>query len=204
MAADDKSVTDEGIPADLDLGKASEPTPEDHESLDSALDAAGIFDDPKPPKGEDDPKPPAGDPEPPKGEDEDPKPPVGDPEPPKGEDDPKPPSDEEAARKEQDRIKDLESIDLEKLKAPEDISPRNVVNFNKLREVAGHYKQQAARVPELEKTVADLQAKVGSPDALPEDLRREFDELRNFRRIFDTENDPEFRKEISSEIRHVF
>jgi Tfp pilus assembly protein PilN len=192
MDKEEKSVTSEGVPSDLDLGNVPPPTQEDENSLDDALDAAGIFNKGDEPAPTADPDKPSD--TPPDGTAPDPDKPA---ETPPGDPAPAAKTDEE---KEQERIRDLEATDIEKLTPPEDISPKNVVNFQKLREVASHYKQSAVRVPELEKTIADLQAKLGSPDALPEPLRKELDELRSFRRIFDTENDPEFKKQFDEKI----
>lgn len=122
----------------------------------------------------------------------------GDKEPPTPTPDPKKDAsvDDEAAKKAQE----LEALDLDAVKPPPNVSPKNLVNFDKLRDVAKHFKQVSARVPELEAKVAELEAK--APALLP-DIAKELEDHRNFRRLFDTENDPEFKKQFDEKLTSI-
>jgi len=62
-----------------------------------------------------------------------------------------------------------------------------------MRETASKYKKEAARIPELEAKVKELQNK---PAATPPD----YEELKQFRAIFDTERDPEFKSKYDNKI----
>jgi len=198
-----KSVADEGVPSDLDIGNVDSPTPEMHESLDVALDAAGIgFEGDEPtPSAIETPEASAEEPvieepaeesvvedesavEKPKDEPKTDKPPV---------------VEETPEEKEQKRVEELSAIDLDKVEPPAGISPRNLVNFDRLRDVAKLHK---SRVDELERTVQEL--KTAAPQSvLAEEEKKELEELRNFRKIFDTENDPEFKRQFDERVSSV-
>lgn len=191
-----KSVTDEGVPSELDLGNVESPTEEHLNSLDTALDAAGVFDTPG--DGQVPADMPGTKPEPGSGtENATPNDPPASPETP----DPAKPEDPASASQTQDGQQkppdDISQIDLDAIKAPEDISPRNLVNFDKLREVAKHYKAEASKVSVLERQVQELQQRAAQP---PEEILRELEEHRTFRRIFDTENDPQFKKQFDERV----
>jgi len=188
----EKPVTSEGVPQELDLGHVEPPTQDNINSLDDAMRAAGILD-----PGEEMPETPAApanekpaDEQPPSGES-----PSG--EPPAGEELPKEktpePSPEDVAR-------ELEQIDLDAIEPPADISPRNLVNFDKLRDVARHFKTQAARVTEMEQQLAEVQK---TQTQLPDEVLNELTELRLMRRLWDTENDPEFKKQFDEQIGNI-
>lgn len=192
----EKSVTDEGVPSELDLGNVEAPTNDDINSLDKALDAAGVFDNPEnesqssqptepttPEQNQD----PAADPgQPTEGEQQQPE----------GEQN-QDPSSQAIPQGEQKPADNIEDIDLDKIQPPADISPRNLVNFNKLREVAKHYKEQAEKVSEYEKYIEHLQKQQAQP---PQELLAELEDHRKFRKIFDAENDPEFQKQFNERI----
>jgi hypothetical protein len=178
-----KSVTSEGISGEQDLGHVEPPSLDTINSLDRAMDEAGIGDATfaaettppaeTPPKEE---TPPA--------------------ETPPAETAPvvvTPPAETipvETTPPAEPKS-EIENIDLDAITPPPGVSPKNLVNFNKLREVAKHYKEQAARIPELE------QRATAAP--IPEELTKELTELRTFRKIFDTENDPEFQHHFTSQ-----
>lgn len=198
-----KSVADEGVPSDLDIGNVDSPTPEMHESLDVALDAAGIgFEGEEPtPSAIETPEASAEEPvieEPAK------EPAVeDDPAVEKPKDEPKTDKplvvEETPEEKEQKRVEELSAIDLDKVEPPAGISPRNLVNFDRLRDVAKLHK---SRVDELERTVQEL--KTTAPQSvLAEEEKKELEELRNFRKIFDTENDPEFKRQFDERVSSV-
>jgi outer membrane murein-binding lipoprotein Lpp/chaperonin cofactor prefoldin len=194
----EKSVTSEGVPAELDLGNVEVPTETQVADLDAALDAAGL--------GENEPAKPAAAVEPAETDldlDPEPKPAKGDPEPKPAEGEPEtkpaettPPIDE-AAKK----AAELEAIDLDKVKAPDDVSPRNLVNFNKLRDVAKHYKSQIqtteTRLQQLEARNRELESR---PGQVPENMMKELEDHRKFRKLFDAENDPEFKRQFSEKL----
>ncbi|MCK9587822.1 MAG: hypothetical protein M0Q93_00500 [Terrimicrobiaceae bacterium] len=184
---DEKPVTQEGVPPDLDLGNSTQPSADDHSSLDQALDDAGIGVD-APPLEE---KPPEVVP--------DEKPPLEEAKPP-GEVTPEEKPLEVTPKPEDDAAKktaELEALDLDAVALPKTVSPKNAVNFDKLREVAKHYKSQAAEVPVLRQQLEEL--KKAAPAAAPE-VEAELTELRNFRKIFDIEHDPEFQKQFSEKL----
>ena len=187
----EKSVTSEGVPQDLDLGHVEPPTHDSMNSLDEAMKAAGIFD-----PGEEMPETTPADPaivEKPADE----QPPAGDEKPPDAQSEEQPfPTDQKPA----EQLSDPESIDLDAISAPADISPRNLVNFDKLREVAKHFKTQAAQVPELVRQLDEIR---GSQSQLPADVMNELAELRTMRKIFDTENDPEFKKQFDERLQNL-
>jgi len=187
----EKPVTSEGVPQDLDLGHVEPPTQDNLNSLDEAMRAAGIFD-----PGEEMPetipadsaigeKPadeqsPAGDEKPPDAQSEEPQP--------------------LTEQKSPESASDPDSIDLDAISAPTDISPRNLVNFDKLREVAKHFKSQAAQVPELTRQLEEMRQ---GQSQLPADIANELVELRTMRKIFDTENDPEFKKQFDERLKNL-
>lgn len=195
---DAKSVTSEGVPSSLDLGNVEMPNDSQIADLDAALDAAGLGDneEAKPEIIEPEVKPIDPEPKakPAEGEAEPEAKPV------EGEPEAKPvdpaPADEAAKKK-----AELEAIDLDKVKAPEDISPRNLVNFNKLRDVAKHYKSQieqtSTKLQELETRNRELESQ---PTQAPADLLKELEEHRQFRKIFDAENDPEFKRQFNEKL----
>ena len=181
--ANEKSVTTEGVPQELDLGHVEPPTPDAMNSLDEAMREAGIFEPGDGPAPATEPEPePATDP--------------GDELPPDAskeqtEADPVPTPEETPT--------DLSAIDLDAIEPPKDISPRNLVNFDKLRDVAKHFKMQAARLPELEQQLQQFQ----TSQPLPDDVLNELAELRTMRKIFDTENDPEFKKQFDEKVQGI-
>lgn len=102
-------------------------------------------------------------------------------------------ADRPAAKKDELTPDDIKTLNIDEIKPPDDISPRNVVNFDKLRSVAKHWQTEAQRVPELEAQLA----KVKTGEQLPEELKTELEDLRKWRSVFDVENDPEFKKQFT-------
>jgi hypothetical protein len=185
----EKSVTSEGIPPSLDLGNVEPPNEDSINSLDEAMRAAGIVD-----AFEDSPAAPEKTSEPA------PETPSADAENPAKAQEPETPAeDAEAAQPEsiEPKSSDSAELDLDAIQPPADISPRNLVNFNKLREVAKHYKTEASRLPELETRLRELES---HQTGIPENIEKELNELRAFRQVFDTENDPEFQREFNEKI----
>lgn len=194
--AKQKNVTDEGVPSSLDLGNVDAPTQSDIDSLDAAMTAAGISDDPEPTAN---PATSSAEPASTSAEMQ------GDPAAPQSSeggleqgldqdgvalDKPQAPAEPKPA------APDYDTIDLDQVKAPEDVSPRNLVNFNKLRDMAKHFKAQAALVPELQQQLSTLK----SSTQIPEQFAKELTELRMFKKIFDTENDPEFKQQFDGKV----
>jgi len=97
------------------------------------------------------------------------------------------------------RIADLEALDLDKIAPPAGVSPRNLVNFDKLRDVAKHHREVAKRVPELE---AELE-KAKTAGAVPAEVKKELQELRTFRKVFDAQNDPEFQAQFDGKLASI-
>jgi hypothetical protein len=174
----DKSVTDEGVPSELDLGNVPSPSVDDISNLDSALDDAGVFD---------------GDKEPAKIDENAQTQPTDE----SGVDQNQAPAPETDAAGQQTKKEEIPNIDLDNIQPPADISPRNLVNFNKLREVAKHYKEQAESVPKYEEYIEYLKQQQSQP---PEQLLAELEDHRKFRKIFDAENDPEFQKQFNERV----
>lgn len=168
--SDEKTVTSEGVPQDLDLGHVEPPNEDNLNSLDTAMRAAGILD-----PGEE-PEPTAIEPAP-----------VAEP-------------DQLSGEEKSEPEEDLSSVDLDSIEPPQDISPRNLVNFDKLREVARHFKTESAQVPELLKQLEEFRS---ASAAIPKEVLDELAELRTMRRIFDTENDPEFKKEFDGKLNSI-
>jgi|688.fasta_scaffold154475_3 hypothetical protein len=184
--AKQKNVTEEGVPSSLDLGNVETPSQSDLDNLEEAMTAAGITD-------EDTPAP-----SPATTSDAD------------TQTDPSAPDTQEGLTEGIDSkpvqesepvipSNDYDAIDLDRVSAPEDVSPRNLVNFNKLRDVAKHYKTQAAAVPELQQQIASLR----NSASLPEQYAKELSELRMFKKIFDTENDPEFKQQFDEKVQSL-
>lgn len=216
---EERSVTDHGIAPAIDLGSGDLPSSDDLASLDTALDEAGVgLEAPKPPKesGLDDdaekkkaaaaaPKPL---PTPPKKVDAPAATGALDLSQAKPIDAPTPPAKAEPtdAEKAAAKAKELETLDLTKIEAPADVSPKNQVNFGKLREVAAHFKTKATT---LEGTVAELGTKLKDAEAkategkLTPEQEKEITELREWRKAFDTENDPEFKKQYDGKIEEI-
>jgi hypothetical protein len=63
--------------------------------------------------------------------------------------------------------------------------------------MAKHFKTQAQSLPQLQQRLQELEH---HNVQVPQDIARELEELRTFRRVFDTENDPEFRKQYEEKI----
>jgi hypothetical protein len=184
----DKSVTDEGVPSELDLGNVPSPSVDDISNLDSALDDAGVFDgNETSPKVDESAQTQPTD-EPANDQAQAPAPEAGD-----GEKQ----TAEQQQASEQNKTEDISKIDLDNIQPPADISPRNLVNFNKLREVAKHYKEQADAIPKYEQYIEHLKQQQGQP---PEQLLAELEDHRKFRKIFDAENDPEFQQQFNNRI----
>jgi|688.fasta_scaffold02593_8 hypothetical protein len=182
----DKSVTDEGVPNELDLGNVEAPSNDDLNNLDKALDAAGVF-------NQDDSAQPVAPNEATTTQPEDQAQPSEDQTAPDGQQPPQQP----AEAKDIPKVEDPSTIDLDKIQPPADISPRNLVNFNKLREVAKHYKEQADKVAQYEQYIDYLKQQQPEP---PQDLLAELEDHRKFRKIFDAENDPEFQQQFNNRI----
>jgi hypothetical protein len=205
MDNDDPSVT-EGLSPEMDLGNSTQPTADDLQAIDTALDEAGVgtpepVETPEPVKPDptkpDPTKPDPAKPDPAKPDPAKPDPAKPDPTKPAETPDPAKTAEPTPDEVEAQRVKDLEQLDLDTIKPPHGISPKNAVNFTKLREVAKHYKDQAAAIPALEKKIAELS--VAPADLTPE-VEKELGELRNFRKVFDIENDPDFQKEFNSKL----
>jgi hypothetical protein len=188
----EKPVTSEGVPQELDLGHVEPPTQDNMNSLDEAMRAAGILD-----PGEEMPETSAAPLSDEKPADQPPadEPPVDE-----------KPADEKPAEEKapepspEDVARELEQIDLDAIQPPADISPRNLVNFDKLRDVARHFKAQASRAAEMEQQLAEVQK---SPVRVPDEVINELTELRAFRALYDTENDPEFREMFDAKLQGI-
>jgi hypothetical protein len=195
--AQEKSVTSEGIPSSIDIGNVEAPTQESLNSLDQALDAAGVFDQAFPPAGSDSSvsnDQPIGEEKPPTEPDSSQE--GNDQLPPDGS------KEQEQPKVDQELQPEVQSIDLDNIKAPDDVSPKNLVNFNKLREVAKHFKTEASRIPELEAQIMELHQKVQTT-VVPDEIIKELEDHRQFRKIFDTENDPEFKKQYDEKLKSL-
>jgi len=188
----EKPVTSEGVPQELDLGHVEPPTQDNMNSLDEAMRAAGILD-----PGEEMPETSAAPLSDEKPADQPPadEPPVDE-----------KPADEKPAEEKapepspEDVARELEQIDLDAIQPPADISPRNLVNFDKLRDVARHFKAQASRAAEMEQQLAEVQKNQAQ---LPEEVLNELTELRLMRKLWDTENDPEFKRQFDEQIGNI-
>jgi len=180
----DKSVTDEGVPSELDLGNVEAPSNDDLNSLDKALDAAGVFNQDN-----------SVQPETNEATQTQPTDPV---QPSEGQTTPDGQQpDQQLDQKDTSKTEDPSTIDLDKIQPPSDISPRNLVNFNKLREVAKHYKEQADKAVQYEQYIDYLRQQKSEP---PQELLSELEDHRKFRKIFDAENDPEFQQQFNDKI----
>jgi hypothetical protein len=180
----DKSVTDEGVPSELDLGNVEAPSNDDLNSLDKALDAAGVFNQDnsvQPETNEATQTQPTDPVQPSEGQTT-----------PDGQQ-----QDQQLDQKDTSKTEDPSTIDLDKIQPPSDISPRNLVNFNKLREVAKHYKEQADKAVQYEQYIDYLRQQQSEP---PQELLSELEDHRKFRKIFDAENDPEFQQQFNEKI----
>lgn len=182
----EKPVTSEGVPQELDLGHVEPPTEDAMNSLDEAMKAAGIDDGIQFPN---EPKESAVEPAIQSVENEKPL-------------DPNQPADSQVANAAAPNSapqpgSEYESVDLDAIQPPQDISPRNLVNFNKLRDMAKHFKTQAEVLPQLQQRLQELERRNVQ---IPQDMVKELEELRTFRRVFDTENDPEFKKQFDGKI----
>lgn len=184
----EKSVTDEGVPSELDLGNVEAPSNEDLNNLDKALDDAGVF-------NQDDSTKPANETAP--TQQEDTVQPSESQTTPDGQQQQDQPDKKPVDQKDNQKAEDITNIDLDKIQPPADISPRNLVNFNKLREVAKHYKEQADKVADYEKYIDYIKSQQQQPS---QELLAELEDHRKFRKIFDAENDPEFQKQFNEKI----
>ena len=72
------------------------------------------------------------------------------------------------------------------IEQPRNLSEANQSNWKKLQETATQYKKQALEAEELRQKLAQVEQ---TPTQTPTD----YEELKKFRAIFDTENDPEFK-----------
>jgi hypothetical protein len=72
------------------------------------------------------------------------------------------------------------------IEQPRNLSESNQSNWKKLQETATQYKKQAVEAEQLRQRVQELEQR---PTQTPTD----YEELKKFRAIFDTENDPEFK-----------
>ena len=180
----DKSVTDEGVPSELDLGNVEAPSNEDLNGLDKALDDAGVF------NQDNSVQPETNEATPTQPDD------AGQPSESQTTPDGQQP-DQQLDQKDSQKTEDPSSIDLDKIQPPADISPRNLVNFNKLREVAKHYKEQADKAVQYEQYIDYLRQQQTQP---PQELLAELEDHRKFRKIFDAENDPEFQQQFNEKI----
>jgi len=180
----EKSVTDEGVPSELDLGNVEAPSNDDLNSLDKALDDAGVF-------NQDNSAQPAAN-ETTQTQPTDPVQPSEGQTTPDGQQ-----PDQQLDQKDTSKTEDPSTIDLDKIQPPADISPRNLVNFNKLREVAKHYKEQADKAAQYEQYIDYLKQQQAQP---PQELLAELEDHRKFRKIFDAENDPEFQQQFNEKI----
>ena len=185
------AVTDSIVEPGLSLESIDTPTDEHFNSLEQAMNDAGLGDGLPPAQDPPAQDPPAQDPpaQDPPAQD----PPVQDPpQDPPAQDPPAQNPPKEDGEKE----KELESLDLDSITPPPNVSPKNLVNFDRLREVAKHFKAKASRVEELEQQLQ----KVSASGTLPENVQKELEDHRKFRRIFDAENDPEFIKQHTEKL----
>jgi hypothetical protein len=72
------------------------------------------------------------------------------------------------------------------IEQPRNLSEANQSNWKKLQETATQYKKQAIEAEQLRQKLQELEQR---PSQTPED----YEELKKFRAIFDTENDPDFK-----------
>lgn len=72
------------------------------------------------------------------------------------------------------------------IEQPRNLSEANQSNWKKLQETATQYKKQAIEAEQLRQKVQELEQR---PTQTPPD----YEELKKFRAIFDTENDPDFK-----------
>lgn len=201
-----------GVDTDNDLRLGDEPTSEMSNALDEAMDAAGLSDvelapnnaplDPiDEPAAEGDLPPEqavAPTTEEPAGEEGIPEEKPTDPVEPAAPSEPSEPQ-QTPEEIEAGRVAELESLDLDAITPPPGVSPRNLVNFDKLREVAKLHQQTAKRVPELE---AELE-RLRTTAQVPEEIDKELKELRMFRKVFDAQNDPEFQAQFDGRVKSL-
>lgn len=203
------SVTEKGIPISQDLGNAETTYTSDNlNSLDKAMEDAGLFvedktttpADPAPTDAPPADAPPA-DPAPTDAPPADPVPsdapptdaPPADPAPTDAPPaDPTPASD--AGGKPKLTAKEIEALDLDA--EPDGISPRNRVNFDNLRTATKFYKEQAQKAVELEKKLTKMEADAVANSATAEELN----ELRRFKLTHDAQNDPSITKEFDDKL----
>jgi uncharacterized cupin superfamily protein len=76
--------------------------------------------------------------------------------------------------------------EISSIPQPRNLSEANQNNWKKLQETATNYKKQAVEAEQLRQKVQELEQR---PSQMPPD----YDELKKFRAIFDTENDPDFK-----------
>lgn len=76
--------------------------------------------------------------------------------------------------------------EISSIPQPRNLSEANQNNWKKLQETATNYKKQAVEAEQLRQKVQELEQR---PSQTPPD----YDELKKFRAIFDTENDPDFK-----------
>lgn len=88
--------------------------------------------------------------------------------------------------------------DLDAVVPPANLSQKNIVNFERLREVAKHH-QAAAN--DYRTKFEQIQEQLKSVDGkLPAEVESELKELRDFRKVFDIQNDAEFKSKYDSSI----
>ena len=91
----------------------------------------------------------------------------------------------------------------ESTKLRSDASPKTRETFEALKSVAREREATAnARAADLEKRLAEIEPKLKELETreVPEDVKKELENLRAFRAQFDTENDPAFRNKYDSKI----
>lgn len=116
-------------------------------------------------------------------------------------DDPKKPDEKKTvAKTPEEEAKELEAIDIEALQPPADIAPKNLGNWNTVRKLAAHFKKKFDEVFPLVEKVKELE---GRKPEIPEAMTKELEDHRNFRKLFDTENSPEFKKEFDDHITSI-
>jgi hypothetical protein len=83
--------------------------------------------------------------------------------------------------------------EISSIPQPRNLSEANQNNWKKLQETATNYKKQALEAEQLRQKVSELEQR---PTQTPDD----YEELKKFRAIFDTENDPEFKSKYDQPI----
>lgn len=91
----------------------------------------------------------------------------------------------------------LPDPELDAIQEPRNMSPNNRVNWRQLDGVA---RTRLKTIKELTSKVQELESKVSAPPQVPEEIQKQLSELTQFRRVFDIQNDPEFKQKYDTTI----